>query len=120
MRLPCRVMPDTASAAAGWVLPVPGPPISTTLCEVSVKLRLASSLISRAAVLEALKSKLSRSRCNGSLAMFIWWLTERMARSVCSSCRRCSSSHLVDAVFDSPCTVNSAQAVAMPCRRSSR
>ena len=98
---------------------MPGPPISTTFCAVSVKARLASSLIRRASALEALKSKLARSRCIGSLAMFIWWLTERMARSVCSCSSRCSSSHLDEAVFDSPCAVNSAQAVAMPCRRSS-
>ena len=95
------------------------PPISTTFCAVSVKARLASSLIKRASALEALKSKPARSRCIGSLAMFIWWLTERMARSVCSCSSRCSSSHLDEAVFDSPCAVNSAQAVAMPCRRSS-
>ena len=47
---------------------VPGPPMSTTFCAVSVKVRLASSLISRASVL---KLKPVRSRCMGSLAMLI-------------------------------------------------
>ena len=34
----------------------------------------------------------------GRLAAFIWWLTERIARSVCSACSRCSISHLEEVI----------------------
>ena len=40
--LSCMLMPDTLMAVARWVLPVPGPPPSTTLCALSVKAVLAS------------------------------------------------------------------------------
>ncbi|MNS21720.1 hypothetical protein D3C72_534890 [compost metagenome] len=100
-------------------MPVPGPPMNTTFCAVSVNSRLDKSLTRRASALEALKSKPAKSRCMGSLAMFIWWFTERTARSACSCWRRCSSSHFDEVVEASPCEASSSQALAMPCRRSS-
>src|SRR3972149_11965985 len=40
--LPCDVIPDIAMAVAKCVLPVPGPPMSTTFCAVSVNDSVAS------------------------------------------------------------------------------
>jgi hypothetical protein len=85
-------MPATPMAVARCVLPVPGPPTSTALCAASVNVISASVWISLRSTGETSKSKPARSRCTGNLAVCIWWLTERMARSVVSACSRCSSS----------------------------
>jgi hypothetical protein len=58
------------------------------LCASSVKAVLASVVTSLRSTGETSKSKPARSRCIGNLAACIWWLTERMARSVPSACSK--------------------------------
>ena len=112
-------MPDTPMAVAGWVLPVPGPPTNTALCASSVKAVLARVATSLRSTGETSKSKPARSRCTGNFAVCIWWLTERIARSVVSACSRCSMSQCEDSTpLLPPCSIRSTQAPAMPCWRS--
>jgi hypothetical protein len=61
-------MPETATAVARCVLPVPGPPMNTTFCAVSVKAIVASVLTKLFIHLLAAKSNRARSRWMGNRA----------------------------------------------------
>ena len=115
-------MPATPMAVAKCVFPLPGPPMNTTFCAVSTNSSVASLPIWLSSICAAdsqAKSNPARSRWIGNRATFIWWLIERIARSVCSACSKCSISHLEAAICDSPWASRSVQALTMPSRRSS-
>ena len=55
------------------------------------------------------------SRCTGNFAAFIWWLTERVARSVLSARSICSISQRDRSRSALFCSIRSAHVAAMPC-----
>lgn len=57
------MIPDTAMAVARCVFPVPGPPMNTTFCVVSVNDSVASCPTRCRSAVEELKSNPARSRC---------------------------------------------------------
>ena len=118
---PLALQRDTGNAqCCGQVgLPVPGPPMSTAFCAVCVKSSVANCLITLSSTFDRLKSNPAISRWIGKRAAFIWWLMERMARSVCSACSRCSINHFDVAIPVSPRATQSVQALARPLRRNS-
>src|ERR1039458_6021109 len=111
-------MPATPMAVARWLLPLPGPPTRTTLCAPSVKAVSASCTTSFLSTGETSKSKPARSRCTGNFATLIWWLTERVARSVVSARSICSISQREPSSSPWFCSIRSVHVAAMPYRRN--
>jgi hypothetical protein len=83
-----------------------------------VNSQLASCVTSLRSTGETSKSKPARSRCTGNLAVAIWWLTERVARSLASALSMCSMSQRDRSSSALFCSPSSAQVAAMPCSRS--
>mmetsp|Transcript_59148 Transcript_59148/g.139281 ORF Transcript_59148/g.139281 Transcript_59148/m.139281 type:complete len:209 (+) Transcript_59148:7873-8499(+) len=117
-RLPCRWMASMPSAVARCVLPVPGPPMSTTLCAASVNCAVCSLRTSVSSTALASKSKLARSRCAGKRAAVIWYAMERTLRSAPSASSSCSISCSGSSAAWRQCATSSGQLDAMPCSLS--